>query len=143
MRNDSGVYSGAEVTVYYDPMISKLITWGRDRGEAIGRMRRALREFVVKGIKTSIPFHRAVMENPVFLTGNYDTGFIADHVLPKGNAQLPHDEAEFNAGVMLAAIAALKRDQELAARTIRGGSAQGSGSRWKFESRMRQLRGGG
>ena len=142
VRNDSGVYSGAEVTVHYDPMISKLITWGRDRDEAIGRMRRALREFVVKGLKTSIPFHRAVMENPVFLAGRYDTGFIADHVLPNGKSELRVDDDEFNAAVMLAAIAGLRRDQELAARTSRG-AQQGGGSRWKSEGRARQLRGGG
>ena len=144
VRNDSGVYSGAEVSVHYDPLISKLITWGRDRPEAIGRMRRALREFVIKGIKTSIPFHRAVMEHPQFLAGHYDTSFIDTHIMPSGATSVGVDEEELRAGVMLAAIAALKRDQELAKRASQGGGggADGSGSRWKQAGRERQLRGG-
>jgi acetyl-CoA carboxylase biotin carboxylase subunit len=144
VRNDSGVYSGAEVSVHYDPLISKLITWGRDRPEAIGRMRRALREFVIKGIKTSIPFHRAVMEHPQFLAGHYDTSFIDTHIMPSGATSVGVDEEELRAGVMLAAIAALKRDQELAKRASQGGGggAGGSGSRWKQAGRERQLRGG-
>ncbi|HXX49235.1 MAG TPA: acetyl-CoA carboxylase biotin carboxylase subunit, partial [Myxococcota bacterium] len=77
VRNDAGVYAGAEVTVFYDPMIAKLCTWGRDRAEAIARMRRALAEYVVTGVKTSIPFHRRVLENAAFRAGRYDTGFIA------------------------------------------------------------------
>ena len=145
VRNDSGVYSGAEVSWHYDPLISKLITWGRDRSEAIGRMRRALREFVIKGIKTSIPFHRAVMENPQFLSGRYDTSFIDTHTMPSGATSVGVDEEDLRAGVMLAAIAALKRDQALAKRASQGGKggADGSGSRWKQAGRVRQLRGGG
>jgi acetyl-CoA carboxylase biotin carboxylase subunit len=145
VRNDSGVYSGADVTVHYDPLVSKLITWGRDRPEAIGRMRRALREFVIKGIKTSIPFHRAVMDHPKFLAGQYDTGFIETEILPSGATSVPVDAEELRAGVMLAAIAAFKRDQELAQRASQGsaGGGQGGGSRWKHAGRARQLRGGG
>ena len=76
VRVDSGVYQGATVTVNYDPMVAKLVAWGRDRPEAIDRLRRALQEFVVKGIKTSIPFHLKVLRHPKFLEGHYDTGFI-------------------------------------------------------------------
>jgi acetyl-CoA carboxylase biotin carboxylase subunit len=141
VRNDSGVYPGATVPVHYDPMISKLVCWGRDREEAIGRMRRALREFVVKGIKTSIPFHRIVMNHPMFLAGRYDTGFIDAEVLP-GGASLPPDEEERRVGVMLAAVAAFRREKELAARAATGAPAPGGGgSRWKTVARLRQLRG--
>ena len=80
IRVDSGVYQGARVTVFYDPMVAKLVVWGRDRAEAIERLRRALSEFVVKGIKTSIPFHQKVVNHPVFLAGKYDTGFIEQHM---------------------------------------------------------------
>ena len=76
VRVDSGVSLGAEVTVYYDPLIAKLICWGRDRGEAIARARRALHEYTIEGVKTSIPFHRRVLENPKFLSGQFDTSFI-------------------------------------------------------------------
>ncbi|UCF88037.1 MAG: ATP-grasp domain-containing protein, partial [bacterium] len=78
VRDDSGVYAGYEVPLFYDPMISKLCTWGRDRTEAVDRMKRALAEYIVKGIKTTIPFHQKVMENKDFLAGNITTGFIGD-----------------------------------------------------------------
>ena len=141
VRNDSGVYPGAEVPVHYDPMVSKLITWGRDRNEAIGRMKRALREFVIKGIKTSIPFHRVVMEHPKFLEGHYDTSFIETEILTAERAALPPDEDDRRVGVMLAAISAFKRDHELARRAQQRGPQQGGPSPWKLAGRRAQLRG--
>lgn len=78
VRDDSGVYAGYEVPLHYDPMISKLCTWGRSREEAIDRMKRALDEYVVKGIKTTVPFHLKVMSNEQFLSGDITTGFIGD-----------------------------------------------------------------
>jgi acetyl-CoA carboxylase biotin carboxylase subunit len=142
VRSDSGVYAGAEVPVFYDPMISKLIAWGRDRDEAIARMRRALREFVIKGIKTSIPFHRRVLENPRFLSGEFDTSFIETEILPAGATSLASDDAqERDVAVMLAAIAAFRRDRELAARVPPAGSGAGA-SPWRLTGRARQLRSG-
>lgn len=76
IRNDSGMHSGATITPFYDPMISKLCAWGETRDLALARMRRALREYVIHGIKTNIPFHKCVLEHPAFLAGTYDTGFI-------------------------------------------------------------------
>ncbi|MEP6945658.1 MAG: acetyl-CoA carboxylase biotin carboxylase subunit [Acidobacteriota bacterium] len=76
VRDDGGVYEGAEVSIYYDPMISKLAVHGRDRTEAIDRMRRALMEYEVGGIKTTLPFFRELMEDEVFQSGDLDTGFI-------------------------------------------------------------------
>ncbi|MGB9627993.1 MAG: acetyl-CoA carboxylase biotin carboxylase subunit, partial [Thermodesulfobacteriota bacterium] len=76
IRVDSGVYSSYTIPPFYDPMISKLIVWGRDRDEAIERMRRGLYEYVIIGIKTNIPFHKAVMENPTFRKGELGTHFI-------------------------------------------------------------------
>ena len=64
LRNDCGVYEGAEVPIYYDPMIAKLITWGENRVEAILRMRRALREYQVRGIKTNISFQPVDLAPP-------------------------------------------------------------------------------
>jgi acetyl-CoA carboxylase biotin carboxylase subunit len=142
VRNDAGVFPGATISVYYDPMVSKLICWGRDRNEAIGRMRRALREFVVKGIKTSIPFHRVVMENPKFVSGHYDTTFIDREILGSGSELLPARGEEFDVAVMLAAIEAYRRDRDRAAR---GAAAQGDAtttSRWKQAGRARALRRG-
>jgi pyruvate carboxylase subunit A len=73
---DSGVYPSYTIPPFYDPMISKLIVWGRDRNEAITRMRRALYEYMIVGIKNNIPFHKAVMENPRFVKGELGTHFI-------------------------------------------------------------------
>ncbi|MFN0138955.1 MAG: acetyl/propionyl/methylcrotonyl-CoA carboxylase subunit alpha [Pyrinomonadaceae bacterium] len=76
VRDDGGVYEGSEVSIYYDPMISKFAVHGRDRAEAIDRMRRALAEYEIGGIKTTLPFFRAVMDDSEFIEGKLDTGFI-------------------------------------------------------------------
>ncbi len=79
VRDDSGVTAGSVISVYYDPMISKLCVYGADRAAAIDRMRRALDEYFVGGIKTNLAFHRQVMRHPAFVAGDYDTGFIERH----------------------------------------------------------------
>ena len=76
VRDDGGIYEGAEVSIYYDPMISKFAVFGKDRAEAIDRMRRALMEYEVGGIKTTLPFFRAIMDDREFIDGKLDTGFI-------------------------------------------------------------------
>jgi acetyl-CoA carboxylase biotin carboxylase subunit len=76
IRDDSGVTEGDEVSIYYDPMISKLAAWGRTRTEAIDRMRRALDEYAVGGIKTTLPFFREIVRDEEFIAGRLDTGFI-------------------------------------------------------------------
>jgi pyruvate carboxylase subunit A len=76
VRVDGGVYTSYTIPPYYDPMIAKLIVWGRDRKETIHRMQRALYEYVILGIQTNIPFHKAVMNNPRFQAGELETHFI-------------------------------------------------------------------
>jgi acetyl-CoA carboxylase biotin carboxylase subunit len=76
VRVDSGVQAGDTVTPHYDAMLAKLVVWGATRPEAIARLDRALAEFSVGGIKTSIPFHRRVLRHPDFIDGRYDTGFV-------------------------------------------------------------------
>ena len=76
VRVDSGVYASYTIPPFYDPMISKLIVWGTNRHEAIARMKRALYEYVIVGVKNNIPFHRAVMENERFVKGELGTHFI-------------------------------------------------------------------
>jgi acetyl-CoA carboxylase biotin carboxylase subunit len=78
VRDDSGIYEGYEVPLDYDPLLSKLITWGKTREEAILRMRRALSEYQVYGIKTTIPFFQRILLHPRFLAGAYNTHFIAE-----------------------------------------------------------------
>lgn len=79
VRTDGYVYEGYEIPMDYDPMISKLIVWGLNRDEAISRMRRALYEYKITGVKTSIPFLEKVMTNNQFASGQYNTNFIADN----------------------------------------------------------------
>jgi pyruvate carboxylase subunit A len=76
IRVDSGVHTRYTISPNYDPMISKLVAWGRTRDESIQRMRRALFEYVIVGVKTNIPFHKAVMENKRFQSGELGTHFI-------------------------------------------------------------------
>jgi acetyl-CoA carboxylase, biotin carboxylase subunit len=76
VRDDSGVAQGDEVSIHYDPMISKLAVWGRTRAEAIDRLRRALDEYAVGGIKTTLPFFREIVRDQEFIEGRLDTGFI-------------------------------------------------------------------
>ncbi len=76
VRVDSAVYASYTIPPFYDPMISKLIVWGRDRQEAINKMDRALYEYVIVGSKNNIPFLKAVMKNPRFVAGDLGTRFI-------------------------------------------------------------------
>ncbi|MDQ3369027.1 MAG: acetyl-CoA carboxylase biotin carboxylase subunit [Myxococcota bacterium] len=103
VRNDSGCYEGADIPVHYDPMISKLVVWGEDRKTAVGRMRRALDEYVVRGIDTNLAFHRRCLRHPEFIAGEFDTGFIGRNV-----AELTPraDEAELEAAIIAVALAA-------------------------------------
>ncbi|MFZ1398629.1 MAG: acetyl-CoA carboxylase biotin carboxylase subunit, partial [Candidatus Promineifilaceae bacterium] len=78
VRVDTGVFPGYEITPYYDSMISKLICYGETRGEAILRMRRALEEYRIMGVKTNIPFHQHMMDSHRFLTGQFDTHFVEE-----------------------------------------------------------------
>jgi acetyl-CoA carboxylase biotin carboxylase subunit len=144
VRVDSGVYQGATVTVYYDPMVAKLVAWGGDRPEAIERLKRALSEFVVKGIKTSIPFHQKVLHHPVFLKGHYDTGFIDAHMGggSGGSVETEGDGDEVRrVAFMVAAIAAYRRDKRRAAQASTGSDAAGTRDSWKEFGRRSQMRG--
>ncbi|BAT72152.1 acetyl-CoA carboxylase, biotin carboxylase subunit [Thermosulfidibacter takaii ABI70S6] len=89
IRIDSGVYEGAVVPMEYDPIVAKLIVWGKDRNEVISRSRRALREFVVRGIRTTIPFHLMVLDDERFVKGEFDTTFVASVIdrLGKGSKE--------------------------------------------------------
>jgi acetyl-CoA carboxylase biotin carboxylase subunit len=77
IRDDSGVELNSEVSIYYDPLISKLAAWGRTRNESIDRLRRALDEYAVGGIKTTLPFFREIVRDEEFRSAKLDTGFIA------------------------------------------------------------------
>ncbi len=94
VRIDSGVRMGYVITPYYDPMVSKLVVLGRDRQEAIARMKRALSEYIITGVKTNIPFHKAVMNDESFAKGDYSTHFIEErNILAKVPAIIEADKA--------------------------------------------------
>jgi acetyl-CoA carboxylase biotin carboxylase subunit len=111
VREDSGVYAGYEVPRFYDPMISKLSVWAPTRAEAIARMRRALSEYVVKGITTNTRYLLAILDHPEFVGGNYDTGFLTRahaQLLRKPQAKLTQ------AALVAAALHAFDKDEQRA-----------------------------
>jgi propionyl-CoA carboxylase alpha chain len=110
VRVDTGVYEGGEVSMYYDSMIAKLICHGATRDQAIARMREALNAFVIRGVASNIAFQAALLQNPRFLSGNFNTGLIAEEY-PKGfqATSLVHDDP-----LLLAAVAALARRRYIA-----------------------------
>lgn len=96
VRVDTGVAEGGEIPMFYDSMIAKLIVHGRDRADAIRRMREALNAFVIRGISSNIPFQAALLAHPKFVAGDFNTGFIGEHYAQGFRAQdVPHDDPMF------------------------------------------------
>ncbi len=94
IRIDSGVRMGYIISPYYDPMISKLVAWGRNRSETIARMNRALTEYIITGVTTNIPFHKAVMNDEAFQRGEFSTNFIEErNIVAKIPAIIEADKA--------------------------------------------------
>jgi acetyl-CoA carboxylase biotin carboxylase subunit len=106
IRDDSGVCADTEVSIYYDPMISKLAAWGRNRTEAIDRMRRALDEYTIGGIKTTLPFFREIVRDAEFIAGRLDTGFIERFKQRRASAPAKIDETVPTLASDMALIAA-------------------------------------
>jgi acetyl-CoA carboxylase biotin carboxylase subunit len=134
VRNDQGVYAGYTVPVFYDPMLSKLIVHGKNREEAIARMRRALIEYRVEGIMTTIPFFTFIMNNADFAAARFDTGFI-DRVLPEIDfAHRPANERDVDAAIAAAAIMAFEESQNAKL-------PEDVDSSWRAAARREALRG--
>jgi acetyl-CoA carboxylase biotin carboxylase subunit len=131
VRDDGGVYEGAEVSIYYDPMISKFAVWGRDRLEAIDRMRRALDEYEIAGIKTTLPFFRQALGDEVFIAGGLDTGFIAEFDKRRGSTE--PDLEELHAAILAAALSLEKQNRS----TV---PFQQPASKWGRAARLAALR---
>src|SRR5271167_2454405 len=102
VRNDTGVYEGGEISIYYDPMIAKLVTHAPDRLGAIDAQARALDAFVIDGIRHNIPFLSTLMQHPRWREGRLSTGFIAEEFPHGFSARAPEGETER----VIAAIAA-------------------------------------
>lgn len=124
VRDDSGFYEGATVPSHYDPLISKLSVWAPDRPQALRRMRRALSEYIVSGIRTNISFHERLLAEPAFAAGDYHTGFLGEHEADLfGELEVPEEER----ARLAAAIAIAKAQQDRRARTFSRGQGGGGG----------------
>lgn len=130
IRDDSSIYSGYEVTSFYDPMLSKLVVWAETREAAIDKMASALREYIVLGVKTNIGFLIRVMNNDVFREGKLDTGFIEKH--PE---LLSAGEIDIEPAVIAAALAVEDAEEVI-------DSDKGPQSNWKVLGRKAALSGG-
>jgi propionyl-CoA carboxylase alpha chain len=96
VRVDTGVQDGGEIPMYYDSMIAKLIVHGTDRNDAIAKMREALNGFVIRGVSSNIPFQAALLAHPKFVSGDFNTGFIAEHYASGFRAEdVAHDDPDF------------------------------------------------
>ncbi len=139
IRDDSGVELNSEVSIHYDPMISKLAAWGRTRTEAIDRLRRALGEYEVGGIKTTLPFFREIVRDPEFSDGRLDTGFITRFNERRGRVSSPASEkatqAQQDIALIAAAIHYSRQQKEAALRP----AIPVSQSRWKMSGRTAAL----
>ena len=132
VRVESSLYEGMEVSLHYDPMVAKLIVWGETRAEAILRMRRALEEYYIGGIKTIIPFHIQVMNSTQFIAGHLDTRFVERFTV---SHERPSD------GRKVAAIAAALISHERAREAaVHIHIDQTTRSAWKWAARLEALR---
>jgi acetyl/propionyl-CoA carboxylase alpha subunit len=129
VRIDTGVFPGFEITPYYDPMISKLICYGKTRAEAVLRMRRALEEYRIMGVKTNIPFHQQMMESHRFLSGAFDTTFVEERF-----SMTDRDAPHTMEAAILAALT-YHEQSERAAQVVNTGT--GERSIWKWYGRSR------
>ena len=121
VRVDTGVQDGGEIPMYYDSMIAKLIVHGKDRLEAIAKMREALNGFVIRGVSSNIPFQAALLAHPKFVAGDFNTGFIAENYAKGFRAEdVPHTDVEF-----LVALAAFVNRRYLSRSTAISGQLEG------------------
>jgi len=134
VRVDTGVYPGFQISPYYDSMISKLICWGETRGEAILRMRRALEEYRILGVKTNIPFHQNIMDSHRFMGGQYDTRFVEERFsMDKAEEGKP---TRSDIAAIMASLVAHRLSQQ-ASQIVRRGERDTSN--WKWVGRWERM----
>jgi acetyl-CoA carboxylase biotin carboxylase subunit len=133
VRVDSALSKGDSVSMYYDPLISKLITWGRDRNEAIQRMKRALDEYTISGVQTVIPFHKQVMSHPDFIAGDISTHFIEEQ-----KNQLAKLNTTSEGDLKTMAVISCLFDYQSRKKATRVTKSPNLGT-WKNETRRRRL----
>jgi acetyl-CoA carboxylase biotin carboxylase subunit len=137
IRDDSGTEAGADVPIFYDPMISKLVAWGDDRPQAIARMRRALREYEVLGVKTTVPFFRWILEQPDFIEARFHTAYLDDVLRSRaGEPFTCVGDEQIDVAVMAAAIHQILAPANLA----NGANPANLSTAWKARARAEGLR---
>ena len=143
IRDDRGIESGGDVSVYYDPMISKLISWGRSREEALRRMLRALGEYEILGVETNIPLNIAVLQHPRFIDGDFDTHFLDEcfSSLPESALASHEAAAAVAVGAMLHARQESKMSLVSASGVNHSRSATGQADRPVESKRWKDTRG--
>lgn len=134
VRVDTGVYPGFEITPYYDPMIAKLIVWGETRAQAILRMRRALEEYRIVGVRTNIPFHQTLMDSHRFMGGQFDTRFVEERFSMEAASGAEDTQAEIAA--ILATLVA-HQQTERSAQLVRRNERDTSN--WKWVGRWERM----
>ena len=128
VRVESGIHVGYEVPIYYDPLVSKLLVWAPTRDEAIERMRRALGEYHIEGIKTTIPFHKAGINSEAFRKGEFDTSFVDEIFYPNYAGRGERNPEVAAVAAALVAEAERAHPRPLSAAAVGGG---GGGDRWR------------
>ena len=136
IRDDGGAYPGCEISSYYDPLISKLCVWAPTRERAVARMRRALSEYIVTGIRTNLAFHEKLFTHPDFVAGNYDTGFIERNKEALLGYPLVPD-ADREAVAVAVAIAAARMERATGASAADAGATGSRLSPWVAGQRAR------
>jgi len=129
VRVDSGIENGSEITIHFDSLLAKLVIYGRNRTEAISRMKRALSHYRIKGLKTSVPFELAVMDSPEFVNGNYNTGFIENNFDFNRLKEMKKEYEE-----MVAAIAAYSYNLLRSSKLPK--PSKEKSSKWKLSARV-------
>jgi acetyl-CoA carboxylase biotin carboxylase subunit len=133
VRVDTGFYPGFEISPYYDPMISKLIVWGETRGQAILRMRRALEEYRIVGVRTNIPFHQTMMDSHRFMGGQFDIRFVEEKFSFDDNSE-PDGQSEIAA--VMATLVAHQHAQRSAQFVMKN---ERDASNWKWVGRWERM----
>jgi acetyl-CoA carboxylase biotin carboxylase subunit len=141
IREDSGVYEGWIVPLDYDPMLSKLIAYALDRAAAIARMRRALDEYFIGGIKTNLPLFRRILEHPDFAAARIDTGFLDRMLASPGDSAGPVDKLKEIAAISAALFAATAPARNGVNSNGKGSTEETSNSNWKRLARAEGVRG--
>lgn len=134
VRVDTGVYAGFEISPYYDSLISKLICWGDTRGEAILRMRRALEEYRLLGVKTNIPFHQKIMDSHRFMGGQFDTRFVEERFSMDDQDK---DRESFERIAAIIATLVTHREIQQSSQIVRRGKRDTSN--WKWVGRWERM----